>query len=311
MKKRKTILVAGSLNMDLVASARRLPGKGETVFGDRFATFPGGKGANQAVAAGKLGADVRMVGCVGKDGFGAQLLESLKKSDVDARFVEQVDNTTGTALITVDAEGSNTIVVIGGANNDCVAAHIERALAAATEPGLFVLQHEIPSETVEYAIKAAKAKGWTVILNPAPARTISAEALALVDILVPNETELAVLTSMPTDSEEAVKQAVHKLLAQGVGTVLVTMGAKGAICCGAKEEYRVKPYQVQAVDTTAAGDAYIGALATALAEGKPLRDSMDFASASAALSVTKEGAQPSLPRRAEVNDFMNKVRLEK
>lgn len=311
MKKRKPILVAGSLNMDLVASVRRLPGKGETVFGDRFATFPGGKGANQAVAAGRLGAEVRMVGCVGKDSFGAQLLESLKSSDVDARFVELVDNTSGTALITVDAEGANTIVVIGGANNDCVAAHIERALAAAGEPGIFVLQHEIPSETVEYAIKAAKAKGWMVILNPAPARTLSVEVLSLVDILVPNETELSVLTSLPTDSEDAVRQAVYKLLAQGVGTVLVTMGAKGALCCSVKEEHKAKPYLVQAVDTTAAGDAYIGALATGLAEGKSLRDSMDFASASAALSVTKEGAQPSLPRRAEVNDFMNKVRLEK
>jgi len=306
----KTVLVVGSLNLDLVAAAKRLPGKGETVFGDSFATFPGGKGANQAVAAGKLGAAVKMVGCVGRDGFGKDLLASLKVSNVSTDFVEQVDNTTGTALITVDATGSNTIVVVGGANLDCSTGAVDKALAAIAEPGILVVQNEIPQETVEYAIKTAKDQGWTVIFNPAPARALSPEIMPLVDIIIPNETEMAVLTGSSIHTDDEAISAAKKLLAAGIGTVIITMGSKGALCCSGSEQYQVKPYQVKAVDSTAAGDAYTGALAAGLAEGKTLRDSMEFASAAAALSVTRAGAQPSLPWRNEVDDFISKARIK-
>lgn len=303
----KTVLVIGSLNMDLVVSVEKLPHQGETVFGSSFATFPGGKGANQAVAAGKLGAAVKMAGCVGRDGFGADLLNGLQASHVDRTCVEQVDQSTGTALITVDAAGANTIVVVGGANWACGAAAVDKALAAAGGPGILVLQNEIPQETVEYAIKAAKAQGWTVIFNPAPARTLSRDIMPLVDIIIPNETETAVLTGLPADSDEAVIKAARKLLDQGIGTVVITLGARGSLCCNGSEQYRIQPYPVKAVDTTAAGDAYVGALATGLAEGRSLRDSLEFASAAASVAVTRAGAQPSLPWRREVDEFIRKA----
>ncbi len=306
MIKNKTVLVVGSLNMDLVASAARLPARGETVFGERFATFPGGKGANQAVAAGKLGAAVKMVGCVGQDGFGRELMDSLKASGVDTTFVDQVEGATGTALITVETGGANTIVVVSGANAACCPQHVDAALAAETEPGILVVQNEIPQATVEHAIRAAKARGWTVILNPAPARAIGADVMPLVDIIIPNETEMSVLTGLPVKTEADAFAAAARLLAQGVGAVIITLGDKGAVCCRRAEQFHVPPYRVQAVDTTAAGDAYAGALATALAEGKTLRGAMQFASAVAALSVTRAGAQPSLPWRDETDAFISK-----
>ena len=305
---KKTVLVVGSLNMDLVAVAKRLPDKGETVFGESFATFPGGKGANQAVAAGKLGATTVMVGCVGQDNFGSDLLQSLEANHVASSFVKKVPASTGTALITVDAEGSNTIVVIGGANLACSSAEVDQALANIDQPGILLVQNEIPQDTVEYAIQAAKACHWTVILNPAPARVLSPAMIPLIDIVILNETELSVLANCPVNSFETAELAAKKLLADGIGTVILTMGANGSLCCTEEEQFRVKPYAVKAIDTTAAGDAYAGALASSLARGSSLADSLDFASAAAALAVTKSGAQPSLPWLDEVNDFVRKER---
>lgn len=302
----KTVLVVGSLNMDLVVSAQRFPKRGETIFGEKFATFPGGKGANQAVAAGKLGANVSMVGCVGRDGFGSELLLSLQANDVNIDFVRKVSGATGTALITVADDGANTIVVVGGANLECLPADVDRALEALPESGILLVQNEVPRETVEYAIKSAKEKGWTVILNPAPVRSIARELMPLVDIIIPNETEMALLTDSSVDTREDVMCAAKKLLEYGVGNVIVTLGDKGAICCNESGEYSIPAYVVKAVDTTAAGDAYAGALAAGLAEGKTLPDSMVFAAAVAALSVTKQGAQPSLPKRVDVGEFMSK-----
>lgn len=301
----KTVLVVGSLNMDLVVSAQCLPKKGETIFGEEFATFPGGKGANQAVAAGKLGATVSMVGCVGRDNFANELLISLKASDVNTDFIRQVGIATGTALITVDAEGANTIVVVGGANLECEPGDVEHALEKFAEPGILLLQNEIPRATVEYAIKAAKELGWIIIFNPAPAREIDASLLSMVDIMIPNETEMALLTNSCVETAEDVIAGAGKLLASGVKNVIITMGAKGAICCNEQGAHHVPSYAVQAIDTTAAGDAYTGGLAAALAEGKTLLESMGFAAAAAALSVTKQGAQPSLPWRIEVGEFMS------
>lgn len=300
----KPILVIGSLNMDLVATAERLPDIGETVFGKTFTSFPGGKGANQAVAAAKLGAAVTMVGCIGEDGFAGELLQSLSAVNINTSFIRSSADSTGTALITVGNAGSNTIVVIPGANNQCGKEDVDQALASFNAPGIMIVQHEVPVATVEYAIKSAKKQGWTVILNPAPARSVAAEILGMVDIVTPNETEAAVLTDSSVKSREDAVVAASKLLAAGVKTVVITLGSKGALCCTQERTVDIPAYPVEAVDTTAAGDAYTGALATALAEEKPLVESLKFAAAAAALAVTKAGAQPAMPWRQDVEEFI-------
>ncbi len=304
MSRKKTVLVVGSLNMDLVASAERLPAKGETVFGSKFATFPGGKGANQAAAAGRLGADVQMVGCVGKDAFGAELLKSMAGSGVDIARIREVEEATGTALITVDPAGANTIVVVGGANDLCSPEDAERAIRQIGSDGILLLQHEVPPETVAQAIRSAKAQGWMVILNPAPVRSVDAELLPLIDILLPNETEMAVLAGMPASTPDAAAAAAEHLLAQGVGALIITLGSQGALYRSQSETRHVPAYRVKAVDTTAAGDAYAGALTAYLAGGLGMEEAMKKASAAAALSVTKSGAQPSLAWRDEVEAFL-------
>lgn len=290
--------------MDLVATAERLPDMGETVFGKTFTSFPGGKGANQAVAAAKLGAAVTMVGCIGEDGFAGELLQSLSAANIDTSFVRSTADSTGTALITVGNSGSNTIVVIPGANNQCGKEDVDQALASFHYPGIMIVQHEVPMDTVEYAIKAAKQQGWTVILNPAPARPVSGEILGMVDIVTPNETEASVLTDSSVKSHEDAVAAASKLMTTGVKTVVVTLGSKGALCCTPDRTVDIPAYPVEAVDTTAAGDAYTGALATALAEEKSLVESLKFAAAAAALAVTKAGAQPAMPLRREVDEFI-------
>lgn len=304
MKTNKTVLVVGSLNMDLVVSSQRLPHRGETILGKGFATFPGGKGANQAVAAGKLGANVVMAGCVGSDGFAEELLISLKSGNVDTDWVRRVNTSTGTALITVADDGANTIVVVGGANGECKFQDVDKALAHYTEPGILLLQNEVPADTVEYSIRAGKEKGWLVIFNPAPARQMDQQVMPFVDIIIPNETEISLLTGLPAATQAEIVEAAKVLLQSGVKNVIVTMGEKGALHCNEFGHKQIKPYRVAAVDTTAAGDAYTGAIAAGLAEGKTLPDSMDFAAAAAALSVTKQGAQPSLPCRSEVENFI-------
>ncbi|AIF50816.1 ribokinase [Pelosinus sp. UFO1] len=299
----KPILVVGSLNMDLVIRVANLPLKGETIFGKTFTTFPGGKGGNQAVAASKLGAKVTMVGAVGRDDFGDKLLCSLSEGNVDTSYISITENSTGTALITVDDNGANSIVVVPGANNACFPSDIDTVLDLVEGPGILLVQNEIPEETVGYAIKRAKEQGWITILNPAPARQIDNELLSMIDIIIPNETEAAVLTESEAGSEE---QAAQELLARGVAAVIVTLGNKGALYCTAKETCYIPTYKVKAVDTTAAGDAYVGALATALSQGKTVLESAKFATAVAALSVTRPGAQPALPWREEVDEFISK-----
>jgi ribokinase len=300
----RPVLVIGSLNMDLVARCSRLPAAGETVFGEDFFTAFGGKGANQAVAAARLGARVSMAGCVGNDAFGAQLIEGLRNADIDASCVSNVQQPTGTALITIDANGANTIVVISGANMECDAALVDRALASSNAPGIMLLQHEIPDEANAHAIRAAHAAGWFIVLNPAPARPIADELLPLIDIVAPNETEAAALTGQTIDSVTDARGAARVLLDRGAHGVLITLGAKGAIYCDTSNQWHCPAKTVQAVDTTAAGDAYLGALAAALAERRALADSLGFAAAAAAIAVTRLGAQPSLATRADVDDFV-------
>lgn len=304
----KPVVVIGSLNMDLVVNTARLPARGETVFGNSFAYFPGGKGANQAVAAARLGARVFMVGAVGSDDFAEKLKQSLQDSRVDTTLVRNADTTTGIALISVDQSGDNTIVIVAGANGQCSPADADEALAGQSEPGILLIQHEVPLETVEYAIVAAKASGWQVILNPAPACPMRPELVKLCDVIIPNETEAAILTGLPVNNQDEAVQAARWLLAQGAGAAVVTLGSRGSICCTGEEVWHIPSYPIQVVDSTAAGDAYTGAMAAALAEGRTLRDSLIFATAAAAITVTREGAQPALAWREEVEEFMRKER---
>jgi ribokinase len=299
------VLVIGSLNMDMVAITERLPQKGETIMGSQFMTFPGGKGANQAVAAARLGAKVWMAGCVGKDGFGNELLSSLRKSGVNTEYVDHKDGSTGVALITVDSSGMNTIIVVSGANAKCDRGHVDAALEAIGEPGILLLQNELTADTVEYAIRAAHARKWKIILNPAPARQIPRAILSLVDIVIPNESEAGLITGLTIANSDDAVAAARRLVGEGVGWAIVTLGSKGAVCCSNKETHRLEAIKVDAVDTTAAGDAYTGALAFALAEGWPMLNSLHFAGAAAALSVTRLGAQPSLGSREEVEHFIS------
>jgi ribokinase len=300
----KPVLVIGSLNMDLVARCDELPRAGQTIFGQDFFTAAGGKGANQAVAAARLGARVAMAGCVGLDQFGRDLIAGLRDAGVATDDILATERPTGTALITIDAAGANTIVVISGANAVCDTALVDRALARAGGPGVLLLQHEIPPEANAHAIRAARDAGWFIILNPAPARPMAAELLPAIDIIVPNETEAAAITGRAIASRVDAFAAARDLLGHGVRAALVTLGGDGALYCAASGALHCPAVAVQAVDTTAAGDAYIGALAAAIAEGRGVPDSLGFAAAAAGLSVTRLGAQPSLGTRDEVAGFI-------
>jgi ribokinase len=300
----KPILVIGSLNMDLVARCDTLPAAGQTIVGRDFFTAAGGKGANQAVAAAKLGARVRMAGCVGRDDFGKTLIAGLRAAGVDADDVMTVDRPTGTALITVDGAGGNTIVVVPGANNASDAALVECALARAEAPGILLLQHEMPPAANVRAAQLARDAGWFVTLNPAPARPIEPELMTLIDIVIPNAGEAAAITGQPVASRADARAAAGTLLARGARAAIVTLGGDGAVCCDGNGAWYCPAAPVTALDTTAAGDAYIGALAAALAEGRELVPSLGFAAAAAALAVTRLGAQPSLPSSAELDAFI-------
>jgi ribokinase len=300
----RPVLVVGSLNMDLVARCESLPRIGQTVFGQDFFTAAGGKGANQAVAAARLGASVAMAGCVGNDQFGRDLMAGLAHAGVRTGTVATTDRPTGTALITVDADGANTIVVISGANMSCDAALVDRALADSPLAGILLLQHEIPGETNVHAIRAARAAGWFVILNPAPARAVPSELLPLIDIIAPNETEAAALTGRSIGSRSDALAAGRHLVGLGARAALITLGGDGALYCDGSIALHCPAVAVRAVDTTAAGDGYLGALAAALASGRALPDSLGFAAAAAALAVTRLGAQRSLGTQQEVADFI-------
>jgi ribokinase len=301
MRNGRPVLVIGSLNMDLVVRCEQLPVRGQTIFGTGFITAAGGKGANQAVAAARLGVPVTMAGCVGPDQFGRELVSGLSRAGVGTDTVLTVDRPTGTALITVDAGGANTIVVISGANAACDQAVVDRALGAGGGPGILLLQNEIPEATNAHALRAAGAAGWFIILNPAPARPVARDLLPLIDIIAPNETEAAALTGRSDGIA-----AAQELVVMGARAALVTLGGDGAIYCDGSNALHCPAIQVEAVDTTAAGDAYIGALAAALAQGRDLREGLGFAAAAAALAVTRLGAQPSLGTSAEVAEFIRR-----
>ena len=298
------LLVLGSANADLVVRCDRFPRPGETLLGGRFATHPGGKGANQAVAAARLadGAEVRFVAKVGADGFGESMRAGYAAEGIATDHV-LTDPTaaTGTALITVDAAGENTIVVASGANATLSVADLDAVGAAFAKTRVALLQLETPLPTVRAAAERARAAGARVILNPAPAQALPDELLVAVDVLTPNETEAAALAGVPTDTDAGVEAAAETLRRRGVGAVIVTLGARGAYVLAGETAAYVPAPVVEAVDTTAAGDCFNGALAVALAEGRSLADATAFACHAAAVSVTRAGAQPSLPSRGEVD----------
>ena len=303
------IVVVGSFNMDLVVRLPVIPKPGETLLGGVFATYPGGKGSNQAVAAARLGGEVATIGRVGADAFGEQLLAMAQSEGIDTRFVGVDPNAaTGVALIQVDARGQNSIAVASGANFTLTSADVAAAFAQLGQIDLLVMPLETPIDTILTAAMLARQAGARVVLNPAPAQRLGPELLRNVDLLIPNEHEAAFMTEIDIQSPQDARQAAACLLRSGPGCVIVTMGRQGALIAEPAEPEiaygQVAAFSVQAVDTTAAGDAFVGALAVALGEGRPLPAAARFASAAAAISVTRIGAQPSLPRRAEVEAFL-------
>lgn len=296
------ILVIGSLNADLVVRAPHFPQPGETISGGDLQIIPGGKGANQAVAAARQSASVAMAGRVGKDSFGPFLLDSLKSDSVDITNVLTDDSATGTAIIVVDANGQNSIVLSAGANGKVMPKDIN---ALKLEAKILLLQLEIPLETVIHAAKWGKQKGMTVILNPAPARELPDELIANLDYIIPNETELTLLTKVPIQNISTAEEAARALLARGAKNVIVTLGAKGALLISNHQVTQVDAYKVNVVDTTAAGDAFIGGFASALLRGVETEEAVKYANACGALATTKFGAQPSLPTKKEVEKFIS------
>lgn len=297
----KKILIIGSLNMDLVVNMDRMPVIGETVLGQGLSYIPGGKGANQACAAGKLGGHAVMLGCVGQDDFGQVLRQSLTESGVDSSGIRQTAGCSGTASIYVDGSGDNSIVVIPGANQSCTTAYLKEMEEAFSECDYVLLQMEIPEESVCYAVHRAKELGKTVILNPAPAPDHLPEGiLSMVDYMTPNETELLKLTGQVGENLDSIEKGACKLVKQGVKNVIVTMGKQGCMLVS-EDSMEVFPARaVETIDTTAAGDCFNGAFLVALSEGKHVKEAIAFANLASSIAVTRKGAQNSLPTRMEV-----------
>ncbi|WP_298244086.1 ribokinase [uncultured Bradyrhizobium sp.] len=294
------VFIAGSINMDVVATADRHPKVGETVAGRQVLYFPGGKGANQAVAAARLGAQTTLIGRLGKDAFGAELRTFLGAQGIDLGSVRDADTHTGTAIITV-AASDNTIVVVPGSNAQVSADDV--ADAALAKGDVAVSQFEIPLPTIAAFFQRAREAGATTVLNPAPAQKMSSELLALVDILVLNETELGFLAGTElSDSDEAARiiDVARQLQARADQTICVTLGKRGVLALAGHEEFAVPGRAVKAVDTTGAGDCFVGALAAQLASGAALRAALTFANAAASISVQRMGAGPSMPTATEV-----------
>jgi len=295
--------------MDLVVKSPRIPAVGETILGEDFIMTPGGKGANQAVAAAKLGAEVYFIAKLGEDVFAEQSLNNFKKEGVNTKYVIQTEEApSGVALITVDDAGNNVIVVAPGANQMLSPEDVKKAKSSIVSSGALVTQLEIPLETVEFAAQSANDSAVPFILDPAPAQKLSPELLKIVDVLTPNETEAQILTDIEVKDEDSACTAVKKLLEYGVKSVILTMGAKGFLLADNNGMEFVPAVKVNAIDATAAGDAFTGSLAVGLAQGKTLADAALFANYVAALSVTKMGAQSSMPNREAVESFIGAFR---
>lgn len=302
----KKLCVIGSLNMDLVTTVDKFPKPGETIFGDTFQTFTGGKGANQAVALGRLGADVLMVGKIGNDIYGTKYLEVLKNNKVrqDAVHIEN-GMSSGVAVIQVNSEGENNIVVVPGANDEVDIKYIESKWSIIEKSDIFLFQLEIPMITVIDTMKKLKAQGKIIILDPAPASKLPDEILKYIDYITPNETEIEILAEKKIESEEDLKLAAHILLDKGIKVVIAKLGSKGA-CIITKDEYMNIPgFKVDTIDTTAAGDSFNAGFAFALAQEKTLEECVKFGNAVGAISTTALGAQEAMPTYKLVSKFMD------
>jgi ribokinase len=299
--KQADVVVVGSLNMDLVARVPRQPQPGETLTGSTFVTVPGGKGANQAVATARLGAAVAMIGRVGNDGYGGVLLGNLQREGIDCRGVEvSASAPTGVALITVDDASQNSIVVIPGSNGELTPAMVDACEDVLAGAKLAVCQLEVPLDTVRHTFASVRRHGGRTVLNAAPAQALPNELLALVDWLVVNEHEAAEISGVAVSNADDAKVAAAKLREQGCGNVLITLGAQGVLAAYGDELRHYPAQKVAAVDTTGAGDTFVGGFTAALAEGLEVDAAIRFGQAAAAIAVTRQGAQSAIPYRAEI-----------
>lgn len=299
----KKIAVLGSINMDLVTFCERAPREGETLLGREFRQIPGGKGANQAVAMGKLGARVVMLGKIGTEGMGEILLNSMERDGVKIDKIEKSSKTTGIAKIIVEESGQNRILVVPGANGDVDNEYIDRNIESIKSADILVCQLEIPMESVKYALKKAKDLGKITVLNPAPAAHLDEEIIKNSDYIIPNETELEIITGIKTDTVEGVKKAAYALLEKGVKGLIVTLGSKGSLYIDRENEVMTPAYKVKAVDTTAAGDSFIGGFVKGISQDLAIVDAIELGTKVAAISVTRIGAQTSLPTEEEIKNF--------
>ncbi|TAE58982.1 MAG: ribokinase [Nostocales cyanobacterium] len=300
------IIVFGSINIDLVTTTPRLPLPGETLTGNSFFTTPGGKGANQAVALAKLGIPTHIIGRVGNDNFGVELIKNLQNYNVQTENIV-IDETisSGIAVITVDEKGENNIIVIPGANGKVNQDDVNKLSSLLPQTKILLLQLEIPLETVILALQKAKAANIKVILDPAPApKNLPDEIYPLIDIITPNEIEASQLVGFTVSEQETAAKAADVLLQKGVKCAIIKLGAKGVYCANKKESFYIPAFSVNAVDTVAAGDAFNGGLAAALFEGKTLREAVVWGAATGALATTKLGAQSSFPDRITLDKFL-------
>lgn len=306
MKTAGNLVVLGSINADHILNLETFPTPGETVTGNQYQVAFGGKGANQAVAAGRSGANIAFIACTGDDDTGERVRKQLASDNIDTAPVSVVEGeSTGVALIFVNAEGENVIGIHAGANAALTTERVEaqRGIVAGAEA--LLMQLESPVESVLAAAKIAHENHTTVVLNPAPARVLSDELLALVDIITPNETEAEKLTGIRVENDDDAARAACALHEKGIGTVIITLGSRGVWASVNGEGRRVPGFKVKAIDTIAAGDTFNGALVTALLEGKAMDDAIRFAHAAAAIAVTRKGAQPSVPWRKEIDEFLS------
>jgi len=296
------IIVIGSSNTDMVIKSKKLPGPGETVLGGTFLMNPGGKGANQAVAAARLKGNVTFVTKTGNDMFGAEAKQLFDKEHIDTKYIiKDANNPSGVALINVDENGENSIVVASGSNGTLSAYDINDEVFMTKTSDLFLMQLEIPVSTVEFVAQKASSKGNRVILNPAPARQLSNDLLSCLYIIIPNETEAEILTGIKVTNAETAEKAARILYSRGVKNVVITMGGTGSFLFTPGILKMISVVPVKAIDTTAAGDVFCGAMAVAVSEGKDIEEAVVFANKAAGISVTRMGAQASAPYRSEIH----------
>ncbi|WP_102026665.1 ribokinase [Salirhabdus sp. Marseille-P4669] len=305
-----SITVVGSINMDVVALTDNYPERGQTIFGKKVEYLSGGKGANQATAVAKLGREVRLIGSVGKDIYGDQLIASLQDVKVDTRFVKQsTDFATGTAIITIDQTAENTMLVLKGANDDLTPADVEKAFEHMSDSKVLLVQMEVPQDTVIRAMQLAKQKGMYVILDPAPAEGITVKALDYADVITPNRQETYHLLGIDVQDVESALEAAKGFEKMGVRNSIIKMGSKGSVVYQEGKWEYVASIPVEAVDTVGAGDSFAGALACGITDGFDLVQAAKFATAVGALKVTKLGAQAGIPTLEEVNRFCEERKL--